>query len=137
MDNFYVLRALRYKPGTGLMCMHEPPLDDVTGRTCVLLQVSVHHLGRAPRFTLTREVNVVNVGEVLAHRHAGTQAAVGGQVLGVEGPVHFGKDQNFAKTRKLLVQDVHVKILKICQRKLYNQFVYTKCVQFYSFYTFF
>jgi hypothetical protein len=112
LDNLYVLGALRYKPGTGLMRMHEPPLEDVTGRTCVLLQVSVHHLGRAPRLTLTREVNVVNVGEVLAHRHPGTQAAVGGQVLGVEGSVHFGKDQNFAKTRKLLIQDVHVKILK-------------------------
>ena len=99
------------------MSMHEPPLDDVGGLAGVPRQVGGHHLGRAPRFALTREVEVLNVGEAFAHRHPGAQPAVEVQVLRVQGSVHFGKNQNFAKTRKFLIQDVHVEILEHANNK--------------------
>ena len=94
---------MREPPPDGLRCVAVVPRDEV-----------VHVIGgRRPRFALARKMEVLNLGEVFAHGEPEVDLAVAVEVLRVQGSVHLGQNEDLLTAGELLVQDVHVEILKI------------------------
>ena len=68
---------------------------------------------------MSRKMNVLNVAEDFASRESGGE--VGGfRIFRIEGPVKFRQNEDFSAAAHLLVNDVHVEILKLSRRAFLN-----------------
>ena len=107
------LRTVRHKPWACRLSMEEPSLDNLLCFVVVPGQKVVHvQLRWGPRLTLPGKMEVLNFWEVFAHWKPEAELAVAVKVFRVERSVHLWQDKDFALARELLVQDVHVKVLK-------------------------
>ena len=94
--------------------MREPPLDGLRCVDVVPGDEVVHVIGgRRPRFALARKMEVMDLGKVFAHGEPEVDLAVAVEVLRIQGSVHLGQNEDLLTAGELLVQDVHVEILKI------------------------
>ena len=109
-----IWRIVWHQPWASGVRVREPPPDGLRCVAVVPRDEVVHVIGsRRPRFALARKMEVLDLGEVFAHGEPEVDLAVAVEVLRVQGSVHLGQNEDLLTAGELLVQDVHVEILKI------------------------